>query len=231
MIPDLCQLSDVKGWLTLSQSQTSEDTLLSRLITAVSYDFGRETQRPDFAPAQDYVEVREGDGGDRIVLRHWPVNSVASITIQGSPVVEIPESTDDVSPGYWIDTDLDPERRWEVYLDGGVYVFTDLAQISIHYNAGYDNSPSGSGLPQDVQQACIEWTAHRYKSRQWIGQTQKHIYYGQSQEGETLSLTDLEIPPSVRRVIERYRRFDPLQTPPERVPTVAPAKPSRGSQR
>ena len=207
---DLCQLTDVKAWLAMGTNQTTDDSLLCRLITAVSYDFLREIARLDFTPAQDYTEVREGDGGDLMVLRHWPLNSVSSVIItvpNSSPpaITDVPESTDDVESGYWIDMDIDPERRWELYLDG--YVFTDLAVVTIMYNAGY------ATVPQDAQQAAIEWVSYRYKTRQWIGQTSKHMA-----QGETVQTPDSEIPPSVKRVIERYRRYDPLQTPPERVP-------------
>ena len=210
---DLCQLADVKAWLAMGTNQTTDDNLLSRLITAVSYDFLREIARLDFTPAQDYTEVREGDGGDLMVLRHWPLNSVSSVTItipNASPATtSIPESTDDLMNGL-IDMDLDPERRWELYLDG--YVFMDLAQITITYNAGY------ATVPQDAQQAAIEWVAYRYKTRQWIGQTSKHMA-----QGETVQTPESEIPPSVKRVIERYRRYDPLQTPAERVPPTESA--------
>ncbi len=215
---DLCQLTDVKAWLAMGVNPTADDNLLSRLIMAVSYDFLSEIARLDFTPAQDYTEVREGDGGDLMVLRHWPLNSVSSVTItvpNASPATtEIPESTDDVMVGYWIDMDLDPERRWELYLDG--YVFTDLATVTVSYNAGY------ATVPQDAQQAAIEWVSYRYKTRQWIGQTSKHMA-----QGETVQTPESEIPPSVKRVIERYRRYDPLQTPPERVPPVGAAVPAR----
>jgi hypothetical protein len=216
---DLCQLTDVKAWLAIAANQTTDDSLLSRLITSVSYDFLREIGRLDFTPAQTYTEVREGDGGASMVLRHWPLNQVTSVTVTTpltSPAMTvIPESTDDVMSGYWIDMDLDPERRWELYLDG--YTFTDLAVVTVTYNAGY------ATVPQDAQQAAIEWTAYRYKTRQWIGQTSKHMA-----QGETVQTPESEIPPGVKRVIERYRRYDPLQTPPERVPLVgAAAVPAR----
>lgn len=207
---DLCALADVKAWLAIATGQTTDDPLIARLITAVGYDFLREIRRLDFIPAQSYTEVREGDGGTSMVLRHWPLNSVSSVTIQPVPtaspaVITVPQSTDDVMNGYWIDMDLDPERRWELYLDG--YTFTDLAIVTVAYNAGY------AAAPADVVQAAIEWVSHRYKGRQWIGQTSKHMV-----QGETVSTPEVEIPPSVKRVIERYRRYDPLQTPPERVP-------------
>jgi hypothetical protein len=316
-MPNLCALQDVKSWLTMGASPTSDDTLITNLVGAVSLDFLNEIKRPDFYPAQNYNEVREGDGGDLMVLRHWPVNSILNVSLisnasppamtgssiqqasesytlgTGSPplgssvavsnaasfmhdgpdgaesslkavvnvstglplafvsqgtlqagqysvnpstgvyafsaadaaaqiqvtitytwfdvgdLLPIPESTNDVQPGWWIDSDVDPERRYELYLDGKVYVFIDQAEYSISYNAGY------ATVPADAAQAVIEWTAERYKGRQWIGQTSKHMV-----TGESVSTPESEIPASVKRVIERYRRYDPLQTPPERVPLM-----------
>jgi hypothetical protein len=312
---NLCALSDIHAWLAIPTAQVSDDTLISSLIGNVSTDFLNEIKRPDFYPAQVYNEVREGDGGDLMVLRHWPLNSIVNLSLidvgsppsltgssieqasetytlgasppvtsiavvnaadfmhDGAPGSEnslgavvnavtglplafvsqgtlqagqysvhaatgtyafsladaqagiavtitytwfnvgdlqpIPESTNDVAPGWWIDADVDPERRYELYLDGKVYTFLDQREYSITYNAGY------ATVPPDAAQAVIEWTSQRYKGRQAIGQTQKHM-----STGDSVSTPESEIPASVKRVIERYRRYDPLQTPPERVPLL-----------
>lgn|GEM_PF-4240316 len=316
---DLTTLAAVKAWLAIPTAQISDDTIISGLVTSASLDFINEIKRPDFYPAAIYNEVREGDGGDLMVLRHWPINSIVNVslidaghatgspptltgssieqaqepyTLGGSPpvstisvahaadfmydgppdagnaqaavvnaatglplafvsqgtlaagqysvnratgfysfsaadalagiqvvitytwfdlgsLVAIPQSTNDVLPGWWIDSDIDPERRYELYLDGKVYKFTDQREYSITYNAGY------ATVPPDAAQAVVEWTGHSYKSRQNIGQTQKHM-----STGDSVTTPESEIPASVKRVIERYRRYDPLQTPPERVPLL-----------
>jgi len=197
---DLCQLEDVKAWISVPDSVSANDDMLARLITATSYDFLREINRPDFFPAQDYTETREGDGGDSIVLRHWPLNSVEDVRIND---VSLPRD-----PTYYIDLDLDPERRWELYLSSPTNpVFPDGSKVGIDYNAGYET------VPGDVEQAVIDWVAYRFRARQWIGQTEQAQY-----QNLTTRTPEIEIPMSVKRVIERYRRFDPLQTPPERIP-------------
>ena len=192
----LCNLDDVKAWMSIPLTELTNDGVLNRLIAATSSDFMREIERPDFYPAQDYSETREGDGGDSIVLRHWPLNSIDEVSIDGS-------STD----GFYIDEDLDPERRWESYLTDAV--FPDRSVVEIQYNAGY------TAVPRDVEQANIDWVSYRFKARQWIGQASQALY--QSLSTHT---PETEIPLSVKRVIERYRRFDPLQIPAERVPVV-----------
>jgi len=190
---DLCQLSDVKAWLTIASGVTANDALLSRLITAVSLEFLREIGRTDFYPAADYTETREGDGDVRMVLRHWPVNSIASMTIAGTSIAA---SSDQIEAGYYIDTGLDPERLWELYLAGGL-VFTDAAPIVVTYNAGY------SSVPADAAQAVIEWVGYRYKSQQWIGTTSAHV------QGESVQTQIAVMPPTVQAVINRYRRVYP----------------------
>jgi len=315
MSTSLCALQDVKTWLAMGAAASSDDSLITGLIVNVSTDFLNEIRRPDFTPAQNYNEVREGDGGDLMVLRHWPINSIVNLSqigaggsppLTGSSIDQasetytlgqfqthppqysftvsnaatfmydgppgpenslpavvsvstglpfayisqgplqqsqysvnpstgtytfsaadvaaktqvvisytwfnlgglsaIPESANDVAPGWWIDSDVDPERRYELYLDGKVFIFVDEREYSITYNAGY------AAVPPDAAQAVIEWTAQRYKSRMSIGQTNIHQV-----TGETVTTPESEIPLSVKRVIERYRRYDPLQTPPERV--------------
>lgn len=203
---DLCVLADVKFWLGIATGVTTEDTQISRLISATSYDFLREIARPDFTPNAAYTENREGDGADRIILRHWPLNSITSVQI-GITVL--------AGSDYFIDTDLDPERRWELYLKSPK-VFTDGAALIIVYNAGY------AAVPGDVSQATIEWVALRHRSRSSIGQASKHLV-----QGESIQTPEIDIPASTKRVIERYRRFDPLRTPPERTPEMAGAKPAR----
>lgn len=190
---DLCQLNDVKAWLTIPSGVTANDSLLSRLITAVSFEFLREIGRMDFYPAADYTETREGDGDVRMVLRHWPVNSITTLTINGAAVEE---STDQIEAGYYIDTDLDPERRWELYLAGG-FSFTDATPIVVTYNAGY------TAVPADAAQAVIEWVAYRYKTQQWIGTTSAHV------QGESVQTQIAVMPPTVQAVINRYRRVYP----------------------
>jgi uncharacterized phiE125 gp8 family phage protein len=197
---DLCILSDVKAWLNIGSAST-EDSLISRLITSMSVDFMNEIKRPDIYPSADYTETREGDGGNSMVLRHWPLTAITSITVNGVTVS---------SGNYYIDMDLDPERRWEVFLtDASGLVFTDTQAVVIAYAAGY------AAVPDDIDQAVIEWVAQRYKARQAIGQTSVHVM-----QGESLQTPEIDIPQTVQRVIERYRRFDPLQIPLERTPAI-----------
>jgi len=203
---DLCGLADVKSWLSIGTSATGDDSLLTRLITATSADFLAEIDRYDFFAAS-FTDVLRGRalaqipirmdepylGSHRIVLRHWPVNSITSLVLDG---VTVPASTDGVASGYWLDTNTDPENRQTVTLIG--YVFTQMSIATVAYDAGYE------AVPGDVAQAAIEWVAARYRNRASGGMSSQRLSEGRSQS-EDVSFVPWDIPKSTQRVIERYK--------------------------
>ena len=200
---DLTTLANLKLWLPITSTNTNDDATLSRLITAVSMDFQRATRRPDLLQT-DYIEVHQGDGSTRMIAFHWPIVAIASLIVGG---LDIGESFDKVEPGWYIDSDIDPERIWNVYLNG--YCYTDGAPVAIEYSAGY-TPPGGYGLggdillPGDIEQAVIDWCAYRYKMRPNIG-----VNARRSTEGDSDQTSLLDAPPNVLEVIERYKRCVP----------------------
>lgn len=83
---DLTTLANVKAWLSITS--TANDPLLSRLITASSRFIVNYLSRGEILPA-DYVERQDGYGAGqtRIVLRRWPVVSIASLSLNGGPAI------------------------------------------------------------------------------------------------------------------------------------------------
>lgn len=215
---DLTTLADLKPWIPIPLTTTSEDATLSRLITATSDDFMRATKRPDLL-SQAYTEVHQGDGGTRMIAFHWPIASIAALQVGG---VTIAASPDKIQPGYYVDEDIDPERVWNIYLIGSV--FTDGAAIALDYTAGY------AAPPLDIEQAVIDWIVYRYKGRPGVGVTQRR-----SAEGESVAVEQVDAPPNVLAVIERYarkypgvnRRYDEM----ERQERRAPRAPAKGTKR
>jgi hypothetical protein len=189
---DLTTLTAVKAFLPIASTNVNDDPSITALIKACSADFLRATGRPDLL-ADDYEEVREGDGGQRICLYHWPINDIDTLKIGG---VTIPVSANKIAPGYFFDQDIDPERSFNLYLIG--QAFTDTAAIEINYNAGYETAPF------DVSQAVAEWVAQRYKQRPNIGtQTQRSV------EGDSIQQTESAAPANTLACIERYMRRIP----------------------
>ena len=71
---DLVDLADLKSWLDLAS--TDDDDLLGRLITQVSRATLAFLDRANILPAR-FVEIRDGRNDIEIVLRQWPVTSLA----------------------------------------------------------------------------------------------------------------------------------------------------------
>lgn len=194
-MPDLTTTAAVKAWLGITATQTGSDNVLSDLVTSTSADFLRAIDRQDFTPAAVYTEVRDGDGDTRMRLRHWPVNSITSINVSGTA---IPASPDKVASGYYIDADLDPERRSEVYLAGGD-TFMDGSPVVVVYEAGY------AVVPEDVAQGVLEWVAARYKGRPGTG-----ISSQREAGGEHVTYDrEAPMPATTAAVAERYKRTWP----------------------
>jgi hypothetical protein len=189
---DLTNLATLKLWLPIPANTTSEDATLGRLITATSGDFTRSTNRPDLLTAAYAAEVHTGDGGRRMIAFHWPITAVTTLTVGGAAVAA---SADKVAPGYYFDLDIDQERNRYLYLNGST--FTDGAPVVLNYNAGYAMTPG------DIEQAVIDWIVYRYKGRPNVGANQRR-----TAEGESVSVEQVDAPPNVLQVIERYtRRF------------------------
>jgi hypothetical protein len=192
-MPDLTNLTDVKAWLAIASTLNASDGILGELITSTSADFLRAIERVDFL-ADTYTEVREGDGGSRMVLRHWPVTEITTLTIGGAAVEA---SADQIAPGYYLDAQLDPERVNQLYLVGAT--FTDGAQVVVAYPAGYAEAPG------DVAQAVVEWVAMRYKGRPGAGLASQREAGGEHVTYDR----EAPMPPSTTACAARYKRCWP----------------------
>jgi hypothetical protein len=190
---DLTDLGDVKDWLGFSTAQTAADVRLGNLITSTSADFLRAIDRMDFME-DVYTEARTGDGGNRLLLRHWPVTQITTLTVAATAVTA---SADQVAVGFYIDTDMDIERRRHLWLAGSA--FTDGASIVIGYVAGY------AAPPQDVSQAVLEWVCERFKGRPGQGIASQREAGG---EHVTYERAD-SMPATTAAVVERYLRTWP----------------------
>jgi hypothetical protein len=228
---DLCLLADVKTWLGITDDLS--DPLFERLISAVSADFLNEIGRPELTPAADYTETifrrddlrAANDGFDlyraarkEIYLRRYPVNSIASVTVNDNVIPEVVDPTTD--SGWWFDPTRNPEDRQKVYLIGHWYpVFaipwTWMPNIIVEYNGGYDpiDEPEDEPVPTPITQAVIEWVAFRRATGQMQGldQTSGGVKLGDYDNQTPVSVLTSKIlamplPDSVQRVIDQYRR-------------------------
>lgn len=178
---DLCSAADVQAFLSLPSGQ--DESLLESLVTRASVMVNSLINRNLLSAS--YTERFSGRGGSRQGLSNYPVTAVSAVTIDG---VSVPAATGQLDAGYLFDENV-------VYLRG--YVFTrGVRNVEIDYTAGF------ATVPADLSQACIEIVANKYKRRNNIEIS------GKTLNGETISFTTSDVPPSAKAVLANYtRRF------------------------
>lgn len=175
---DLTTVANLKAWLNLASTNTDVDAQIQRLVTAVSVGIQNWLNRDLKAVAR--TEAYDGTGSDLLLLRQVPVVSVARVLVDGQ---ELPAAAYRFTPislvrlgGWW-------PNGW--------------GNVVITYTAGYDT------IPGDVEQACLELAALRWKERDRIGLASKG--FGQ----ETTTFITKDMPDSVRTALLDYRRVTP----------------------
>jgi hypothetical protein len=182
---DLTTLANVKSWFAPPLATTTDDALLQRLVTAASQFI--QTWLDRSVGAQSYTETRDGTGGTRLAFANTPVTTVSSLSVDG---LAIPPAPDAVSPGYIA-------SATRLSLRG--YAFTcGVQNVTVAYTAGY------AATPPEVEQACIELVALRYRERERIGHVSKSL------AGETVSFSQKDMSDDIKTILSVYRRVAAL---------------------
>lgn len=162
-----------------------DDNILSQLLTAASAFIANFLSRDIFTAT--YTEYRDGPGGFDLLTLNFPITAVSLVEING---VAITLATDTVMYGYTFNSR-------QISLRG--FKFTrGRKNIKITYTAGY------AAVPYDLEQACLELVAYKYKSRDWAGQSSKII------GGENVTYVTKEIPDGVLGTLKRNSRVAPI---------------------
>jgi Phage gp6-like head-tail connector protein len=190
---DLTTLADVKAWLQTGQSAfpPTDDALLTRLITAASDYIQTWLNRP--IALADYLEVRDGSGGQRLQFACFPVSAVLSLTVDGLSIPPAPpvSPSTGLTAGYIF-------SPTQLALRG--YYFTRRVQnVVVSYTAGY------ASIPPEIAQACIELVALRYRERTRVGEVSK-AFAG----AETVSYSQKDMSASVATLLQRYLAVAPI---------------------
>lgn len=175
---DLTTLAKVKEWL--GESTNANDSVLTRLIAAAS-DYIQTWLSRDIMQ-NTYVSARDGTGGSRLMFRNYPVTAVTLVKIDNVP---IPLSVNG-SNGY-------------------VYNETALSLIGYRFNKGYSNvslsyTAGFAVVPNEIEQACIEMVALRFKEKGRIGVVSKGM------AGETITYSQKDMSDSMESTLMQYRR-------------------------
>lgn len=182
---DLASVEQVKGYLGINSNV--DDALLERLVKSASGYIQKWIGRQ--LGQGNYTMTVNGNNGDTLLFREYPVTDVASLSINGQ---DIPESSGASVPGFvWDDNSIS--------LRG--YTFTrGKLNVVIAYTAGYTDG----SLPDDITQACIEMIAMRYREKDRIGLTSKGL------AGETTGYSQKDMADSTRHILSQYRKVAPL---------------------
>jgi len=178
MSSTLTTLSAVRGYLGLSEGD-GHDALLEALIARVSDGIARYVGQ-DLA-LQSYEESHDG-GTDLIILLRRPAESVWALSDDGA-ALEADE--------YALYPEAGVIRR-----KSGAFAAGERT-VAVGYRAGY------SPLPGDVEQAAVEWVAHKFASR---GPAAGRAVSEERVGDYSVSYDDAgDIPERVRAALDRYR--------------------------
>ncbi len=167
---------------------TPQDALLARLVSAVS----AVIQGPEGigypVASQDYALRLDGQGGDILVLGSKPpLVAVASVIVDG---IEIPPAVTARDQGY----SFSPSAIW---LRG--YRFTrGRGNVEVACTRGW------AATPAELEQACIELVALRYKERDHIGEE------ATSMQGQNVTFSTRDVPNDVKMVLQGFKKVVPV---------------------
>jgi hypothetical protein len=177
---DLTTLANVKAWIP-NYAGTTDDVLLTRLISAVSEYIQTWLNRS--LASQSYTEFRDGHGGTRLMFADYPVTAVASVSVDGAT---IPAAQSVTGTGYRF-------NATSLMLSG--YLFSrGMGNVAIAYTAGFTSTPN------EIEQACIELVAMRYKERERIGIVSKGM------AGESITFSQKDFSDSVLTILKNYKK-------------------------
>jgi hypothetical protein len=179
---DLTTVANLIGWL----SETAPDTdKLQRLITAASTFM--QTWMTRTIRSASYVETQDGHGGNRLVLGNAPVTAVSSVVIDGQA---IPPSPAFGQAGFtWTST--------AIILTGYRFNRGD-SNVQVAYTGGFATTPP------DLEQACLELCALKWKYRQHADRSSATM------GNQTVSFVTGDMPESVRTVLAKYDSVVPV---------------------
>jgi hypothetical protein len=193
---DLVTTAEVENaWAGFSALATDEKTALIDVVSsAIAQHAGREFQ------STTYTEYHDGKNRPRLWLRHTPVISITSVSINGTAL----DNTDGTA---WT-IDLESGELLYGTGDNGDPAFNPWFPIGkknivVVYAAGY------AAIPADVKRAAILWMQAISGQHQAGG----GAYKSESLGDYSYTLADpslQEMPPLVRMLLKPYATPDPI---------------------
>jgi hypothetical protein len=151
---DFCTLAQLKAWLGIASTNTTNDPALSMLISASSRLILSYLARPGILPAT-YAERYDGQGNQRILLRNWPVLAIASLYVWDRLMPPSPPPPSSGVPSGYL---LSPwngappgSMQWVDLFDSlsifGNYYDRGAQDVCVTYSAGYAVMTEAATVP------------------------------------------------------------------------------------
>lgn len=172
---DLVTLLKVKEHLRIKDA--SQDSVLSFLITACSKLI--ETWMNRVLSVNNYKDRFNGTGLSFHYFRNNPIISILSLKVDDNLITDFEIDNDQV---YLINN----------YFNRGKY------NCIIEYSAGFQT------IPEDIENACLEFVSFKYRQKEHIDLSSKGM------AGETTSYIVKDIPDFIKVVLQHYKNIVPL---------------------
>lgn len=193
---DLTSLANALLWLGLP----ADDGTVARLISATSAQI--QTFIGYQIASASYARTFNGNGGTQILLPDRPITAVASVTVDGIPILPASPPND----GFVFDSKFVYLSQYGSWRGHWIQRFTRGAQnVAISYTAGY------AATPLDVEQACLDWIKSTH-DRLDFSSAVKMLRAGDTQIDFGQAITQLIgqtllMPPAIASALLPYRRI------------------------
>lgn len=189
----LIAASNVKEFLKIAAGTTTWDTLIASLAAKVVAFIETYLNRP--LDETDYIELYSGEGGDRLMLDHYPIISVSvlsqDIDVDAKTYSDTMD-TDDII----LHESGEIESLTEDFGEG-------TRNIYIEYTAGYGGTGTGAvSYPADLQLVAIEMVAKKFQDSEEkrFGISSKNVM------GENIVFSYRDITDMHREIMDRYKK-------------------------
>jgi hypothetical protein len=181
-------LAEVKAYLNIKG--TADDALLTSLIAAASGFIDNYTNRPGGLAVAAYSDVRNGNGKAVMTMVNTPVQSVTGLIIDGEQMNQLPAPAVGQIPG----SPFFAFNENTLMLKGACFT-KGIQNVGVTYTAGYPT------IPAEIDQACIDLVALKYKQKDRIGKTSEAL----TGIG-TVAYLVRELPADIIQVLGSYKR-------------------------
>lgn len=181
-------LDFVKEYVGDAGVDVDVDELLCNLINNVSRSIDSYVGEVFYIAG--YTEYFDGDNTDRIIPEHYPVNLITSLHSDEDRVFDATTLIDSTS--YVIVNKIYVRLLANEYFENGIQ------NIKLVYQAG------PSSVPLDLQQACAEIVAWKFKEGRGGGDLNVQ---SKTRTDSTTTYFGEAIPKSAKAVLDRYKRL------------------------